>query len=350
VFVIPPEDLLLYEAATANGEPEFGYKHPRDPVTGTLDLERGTVTMHVVVATRIHVDVLGDFDGALTADLSGSIAFPDRDADGVADRSDNCRLVSNADQSPVACPLVRAPGPMTLTSCLATNIGRPVAVDLCEGGPVTVTSNAPDPYPLGSTIVTWGAEDALGHVGTDTQTVTIDDQTLPVFTSVPGPITLNDCRAADLGLPTATDDCGGTPTFTNDAPPKFLTGPTVVTWTAADISGNQAMATQTVTVIDTVPPELSCVPGTNPAGHGHGHGGFFQVSAADHCPPPPTIRIGSFVLANGETIKITETGRPGVRLVNDMGPHGVRHFHVGRGEAIVTATDGSANVTSVSCP
>ncbi len=348
-FVIPPGDILLYEAATANGAPETGDKHPRDPVTGTIDTVAGTVTMHLVVATKIHVDVLGDYDGALTTDLSGSVVFPDKDGDGVADRNDNCPLVANADQSPVVSPLVRAPADITLHSCLDTHVGLPVAVDICEGGPVTVDDNAPFPYPLGPTVVTWTGEDSHGHVESDTQTVTIVDTTPPIITSVPPDIHLNDCGPAVLGLPTATDDCGGSPGFTNNAPAKFLTGSTVVTWTATDISGNHSTATQTVTVVDIVPPDIACVPGPNPSGHGHGGGGFFTVTAADHCPPPPIIRIGSFVLANGETIKITETGQSGVRLVNDMGPDHIRHFQVHHGEAIVTATDGSGNVASVTC-
>ncbi len=348
-FSIPASDVLLYEAATKNGAPETSDIHPRDPVTGTLDTVAGTGSMHVVVATRFHAGVLGDFDGALTTDLSGTLVFPDKDGDGVPDRGDNCPLVSNADQSPVTTPLVRAPIDITLHSCLDTQFGRPVVVDICEGGPVAVGSNAPFPFPLGSTVVTWTGEDSHSRTESDTQTVTIDDTTPPVITFVPPDIHLSDCGPAALGLPTATDDCGGSPTFTNDAPSKFLTGSTPVTWTATDISGNHSTAIQTVTVVDIVPPDIACVPGPNPSGHGHGGGGFFTVTASDHCPPPPTIRIGSFVLANGETIKITETGQSGVRLVNDMGPDHIRHFQVHHGEAIVTATDGSGNVASATC-
>src|SRR6185436_20170450 len=113
----------------------------------------------VVVGTKIHVPVLGDFDGAITTTLSGPIVFPDADGDGVADRDDNCKLVPNAGQDPVASPLVRAPDDVTLHSCQQTKIGRPVAADICRGKPVTVDNDAPHPYPLGNTIVTWRATD-----------------------------------------------------------------------------------------------------------------------------------------------------------------------------------------------
>ena len=263
-FTIPAADVLLYETATVNGGPEHGYKNARDPVTGTIDFGTGKITMDVVVATKIHIETFGDYDGDLTADLSGTIKLPDADSDGVADTSDNCPLVANSDQSPVVSPLVRAPGATTLNSCADTAIGRPVAADVCFAGPLTVSNDAPHPYPLGSTVVTWSAEDSHSQVETDTQTVTIVDTTPPAFTFVPPNVAMNNCGPANLGLPTATDDCGGSPTFTNDAPPYFYVGPTVVTWTASDISGNHANATQTVTVTDTVPPAVSCLPVSDP--------------------------------------------------------------------------------------
>src|SRR6185436_10611224 len=162
---------------------------------------------------------------------------------------------------------------------------------------------------------------------TATQRVTVTDTTPPTFTSVPAGIFMGDCGPAVLGLPTATDDCGGSPTFTNDAPPIFLVGVTTVTWTATDLAGNHATATQTVTVTDTVAPTVSCVPAGPP-------GGTFQVSASDHC-AVPVLRLGDFVLANNERIKINETGHSGVTFVGYVGPDHIRHFQVGKGEAVV---------------
>jgi hypothetical protein len=70
------------------------------------------------------------------------------------------------------------------------------------------------------------------------------------------------------------------------------------------------------------------------------------VSSIDAC-GAPVIRLGSYVLANGEKIRINETGQPGVRLINVQ--NGIRHFHVGKGQSVITATDGSGNVTSAVC-
>jgi hypothetical protein len=77
--------------------------------------------------------------------------------------------------------------------------------------------------------------------------------------------------------------------------------------------------------------------------------GMFQVSSSDACAGAPTIRLGSYVLADGERIKINETGQPGVHLINEISPDHIRHFQVGKGEAVITATDASGNVATATC-
>ena len=178
-------------------------------------------------------------------------------------------------------------------------------------------------------------------MATALQTVTVVDTTSPVFTFVPLDITVNNCGPVALGVPTATDDCAGSPTFTNNAPAVFLVGTTVVTWTVHDASGNTSTATQSVTVHDTVAPTVSCVPAPPP-------GGSFQVSSSDACGAPAT-GLESFVLSNSEKIKVNETGQAGVRLVNVIGPEQIKHFQVPKSGAVITATDGSGNVSSTLC-
>ncbi len=347
---IPKEQFQIYEAAVVNGSAENGYKSPKQDVTGTIDFGLGSVTMHVVIATKVHFQagctILGciineDKDGTLTADVSGTIVFPDTDRDGVPDRTDNCRFTPNPDQTPVATPVVTAPPAITVASCADHAIGSAAATDVCDAGPVTVTNNAPTTFLRGPNVVTWRGQDGVGRFVTALQTVTVVDTTSPIFTFVPPNIAVNTCGPVALGTPTAIDDCAGTPTFTNNAPPKFFVGATVVTWTAHDVAGNTATETQTVTVTDTVPPTVACVPAGPP-------GGTFQASASDAC-DTPIIRLGTFVLANGERIKINETGQPGVTFVGYVGPDHIRHFHVGKGEAVITATDASSNVASALC-
>jgi hypothetical protein len=78
-------------------------------------------------------------------------------------------------------------------------------------------------------------------------------------------------------------------------------------------------------------------------------GGTFQVSASNASAGTLMIQVGSFVLANGEVIKINETDQAGVRLVNVIGPDRIKHFQLGKGQAVITATDAPGNVASAIC-
>jgi hypothetical protein len=351
-FTISKDAFVVNEAAieNANGGPnqsDTSLKHPASDVTGSINLATGAVEVHVTINTQLQISV-GPFNvgenGHQTADIFGTLAFPDTDGDGIPDITDNCPFTPNPDQTPVPTPVVTPPPPVTLLSCLDRHFGFATATDVCFARPVTVTNNAPDPFVRGANPFLWSANDGVDAIVTAGQTVTIDDKTPPTFLTTPDDITLNDCKALSavpLGLPTGSDDCGGAVTFTNNAPPYFLVGPTNVTWTAHDLSGNTSPSTQTVTVIDTTPPTVSCV-ATSPTGNG------FRVTASDHC-DVPVIRLGPYVLGQGEVVQIQETGQAGVQLVNNISNDGIRHFQVGKGEAVITATDASHNVATAVC-
>ncbi|HZT75520.1 MAG TPA: HYR domain-containing protein [Vicinamibacterales bacterium] len=205
---------------------------------------------------------------------------------------------------------------MTIASRLSQQIGNASAIDVCDGGPVSLTNSAPAQFPLGGSTVVWTATDQKSRVGTASQIVTVVDTTAPTFTFVPPALTRNTCGPVNLGQATATDEGAGCVAVANDAPASFFVGTTPVTWTATDVSGNRASATQTVTVVDTVPPTVSCIADGPP-------GGTFRVTAGDAC-GAPTIALGSYAIASGERIKINETGQSGVRLIGMS--DGVRHF------------------------
>jgi hypothetical protein len=263
-FSIPRENIAFYGGAVMNGSVESGTDTPSEAVTGTIDLNVGTFSARVVVPKHQDVDWCFPFDcsidGHMTITLSGPLG-PDVDGDGVRDTRDNCRLVANPDQGPVASPVVTPPPDLTVASCTSLGIGAGTAVDACDGLPVALTNNAPSQFTSGVNIVTWRAETVSGRVGTATQRVTVADTTLPRFLSVPPPVTVAGCGPVALGLPVAVDDCGfGPPLITNNAPASFPPGSTLVTWTATDGSGNRATATQLVTVNDSTPPVFTFVP------------------------------------------------------------------------------------------
>ena len=346
---IPKSEFLISEATIVNGDWESGFKHPSEDVTGTIDLVHGTVQMRVVMATRVHFKagclgslcVIDEYqNGTLTANISGTGVFPDSDGDGVPDPLDNCPFVPNRDQRPVASPIVTPPPAVTFASCADQRIGRATAVDLCEVLPVSVTNVMAAAFKPGRNVVTWTGVDAQGRVGTALQTVAVVDTTPPVFAFIPPDLTVNTCGAVTLGLPSIADDCEGKLALTNNAPKSFGVGATPVTWTASDAAGNSTIATQMVTVLDTVRPDVACVPAGASAGS-------FRVSSADACTASPAIRLGGVSLANGETIAITESEQSGVTMVIDK--NGIKHFTVGKGEGVIVATDGSGNVASANC-
>ncbi|MFD2540886.1 HYR domain-containing protein [Lacinutrix gracilariae] len=156
---------------------------------------------------------------------------------------------------------VTAPIPDTATltdvtaACEVNNLTPPTATDNC-GGTVIVTNDATLPITTqGTTIVTWTYDDGNGNTSTQTQNIIIDDVTPPI----PDAATLADviaaCEVNSLTDPTATDNCGGTVTVTNDATLPITTqGTTLVTWTYDDGNGNTSTQTQNIIIDDVTAP------------------------------------------------------------------------------------------------
>ncbi len=143
--------------------------------------------------------------------------------------------------------------------CVAfnVNLGTPTVSDNCSIA--SVTNNAPNTFPLGTTTVTWTATDASGNVKTATQLVVVTDVTNPSLVA-PSNVTVNvnsGCTATGLSLgnPITSDNCA-VASVTNNAPTVFGIGTTIVTWTVTDSSGNTTTGTQTVTVIDSIFPTI----------------------------------------------------------------------------------------------
>jgi hypothetical protein len=108
------------------------------------------------------------------------------------------------------------------------------------------------------------ATDICKRVTSEAHVVTKADQDLtpPVFPAL-ADLTLEQASplgtAYSLPIPVVTDDRDPAPVVTSDAPAIFPAGTTLVTWTAADASGNKATATQSVLVRDTTPPAIQAL-------------------------------------------------------------------------------------------
>jgi hypothetical protein len=131
-----------------------------------------------------------------------------------------------------------------------------------DGDPFVCVQTPPSPYSLGTRVVTLVCTDSHGGVGTCSASVKVTDKTPPVFTSVPGPMTISVCKNAAIGTAVASDGCSNPVTVINNAPAVFPLGNTVVTWTARDAAGNAVSATQVVTAILGDDPSC-CPPGTH---------------------------------------------------------------------------------------
>ncbi len=156
-------------------------------------------------------------------------------------------------------PTVTAPADITTTNTTPA-LGTGTATDLVDGS-ITPTNDSPGTFPVGTTVVTWSATDTAGNTGTDTQNVTITEDTTPPVVTAPADVTTEatgPTTTVALGTGTANDDVDGPLVPTNDAPPAgFPVGLTVVTWSATDSSGNTGTDTQNVTVTDTTPPTVT---------------------------------------------------------------------------------------------
>ncbi|HWP09310.1 MAG TPA: cellulose binding domain-containing protein [Polyangiaceae bacterium] len=249
------------------------------PITGTLDIATSTLTLSLTVGSGGD-DMTATFSGHLSA------APVDSDGDGVVDPLDNCPDVPNPTQVDDP-PVIASVSETEIEQCTPSSVLHfpvPAATDVCTPDEVTIEGSVtaingvvqsppifldgysgtfPSTYPSGSIVVEWTATDGNGHTSSVTQTFQLrSDHTGPVFDVVPPDFTSSKCTGVSLGQASATDSCGGSVTFSTNAPSKFGLGPTTVTWTATDARGNKRTATQKVTTL--LANDSACCPaGTN---------------------------------------------------------------------------------------
>jgi len=174
----------------------------------------------------------------------------------------------SGDDLDTAPPTLNVPDDVTLeapSDSSPANTGDATATDTIDPSP-TVTFVDSSVIGTGQTLETitrtWTATDASGNSSSADQTITIVDTAPPTLT-VPADVTVefgDDTSSASTGTATATDAVDPIPVIssTDVITPGTILGLDTITrtWTATDASDNSASADQTITIIDTTPPEF----------------------------------------------------------------------------------------------
>jgi len=136
------------------------------------------------------------------------------------------------------------------------------ASDDVDGTVSVTTSGEVDSTTVGSYSITYTAVDAAGNQGTQSRTVNVTDQTSPMIT-LNGSSSMTIFQGADYddAMAVASDIVDGELVVTTTGSVDTATlGDYVITYTAVDAAGNEAMVTRTVTV------DVAMLSGTAAAG------------------------------------------------------------------------------------
>lgn len=215
-------------------------------------------------------------------------------------RSCNFSVIINDNEPPViaAIPLVNLPNDAGRND-RSFIPGIPLATDNSSNVTVVATRSdgklLTDPYPLGSTTITWTATDPSGNSTTLPQQINISDVEPPVI--VVGDHTLSADTGSCLALArvqgAVVSDNSGAVTYSSARSDNqvlsaaYPKGTTFITWTATDGSGNTSTAIQKVIVEDREAPFLmgrDTVVTANFSGCSYKiDDGVFDPTASDNC-------------------------------------------------------------------
>ncbi len=189
--------------------------------------------------------------------------------------SDTC--TQNIIVQDTTAPVITCPGDVTVNcdaDTMPSMTGIPTATDGCNNLGITLTYS--DVILPGSGNVlfiivrTWTATDECGNTDDCDQMIIVLDANAPSLTC-PDDITVyltqDSCQIfVNVPEPDVSDVCGGDVTVTNDgngddlldASGIYPKGITTITYTAEDGVGNDTMCQMTITVLDTISPEIMC--------------------------------------------------------------------------------------------
>ena len=142
----------------------------------------------------------------------------------------------------------------------------PTASDNAGVATLVSTPTSGDFFTVGTTTVTYTATDIHGNESTSSFKVTVTDTKKPVITNTPSAITKSNDAGVNGAIvtwtaPTASDNAAiATLESTHESGALFPIGQTTVTYTAADVNGNESTSSFGVTVNDTEKPVIANTP------------------------------------------------------------------------------------------
>ncbi len=131
-------------------------------------------------------------------------------------------------------------------------------------GPVSGTGNISNlAFSLGTSTVVYTVTDNFGATETCSFDVTITDQESPVISNIPTDTTVECDNVPSVATLTALDQCDGVTNvslISESVAAGPIPGSSIITrtWFTIDVAGNIATANQTITVIDTTAPTITC--------------------------------------------------------------------------------------------
>jgi Dockerin type I domain len=194
----------------------------------------GTVCSGIVTRVWIATDECGN-----SASISRTISYSDTEAPTFSD----------------------VPVDGTVSCFFEVSFGTPTASDNCSDTELIFEESITGTACSGSVTRVWIATDECGNSASISQTITYDDSTPPVFSSVPPNATVGCFDDVSFGTVVATDECGSTTVvFVDSQTGNNCSGIVTRTWTASDACGNVAIASQAITYNDITPPTFGSVP------------------------------------------------------------------------------------------
>ena len=229
-----------------------------------------TVGCAAEIPEMISLTANDNCSGNITVEGINTIELGDCDATYTIKRTwtfrDACNNISTVSQTinvvdTTAPTIAQLPEPSTI-SCPNTPVfAQATATDECGLNfsltfkDVKTEGNCAGSY---SITRTWTAADSCGNSTTASQTITVQDTTGPVFSSLPEPTTISCPNTPVFAFATATDECGSdfSLTFNDVKTEGNCAGSYSITrtWTATDTCGNSSTASQTITIEDTTGP------------------------------------------------------------------------------------------------